>query len=404
MQFESRRLLAILLLLLGMPLGAEPFVPEDNEQVLLRVAPADDPRRQALEDARDALDADPRNAALATRYARMAIAMGRERDDPRWFGYAQAALAPWWTQDAPPVEVRVLRATLAQNRHAFDAALRDLDAVLAAEPQHVQARLTRAIIHSLQARYDKARRDCAAVLREGALLVLACSANAASLGGDAAATFAALDRALERGGVAPANDAATRLWAMTLRAEIAERLGRDDTASHYRAALAAPGGASDRYLLSAYADWLIDQNRPADALDLLADKGDSDGILLRRAMARQRLVAAGNDSQSSALARDMRRLEARLAAERTRGEQRHLREAAMFALHLQRDAATALWLARENFREQREPLDARVLMAAAIAAQAPAQAAPAVQWYEQHGVEDVRLAPLHAELQRMDSP
>jgi hypothetical protein len=50
------------------------------------------------------------------------LELGRVSGDPRYAGYAEAALAPWWHLDQPPQEVLVLRATLRQRMHLFDAA------------------------------------------------------------------------------------------------------------------------------------------------------------------------------------------------------------------------------------------------------------------------------------------
>ena len=75
---------------------------------------------------------------MATAYIRAS----RVEGDPRFLGYAQAALGPWWTQPAAPTTVLVLRATIRQSRHEFDAAVADLDRVLQRDPKHAQALLT----------------------------------------------------------------------------------------------------------------------------------------------------------------------------------------------------------------------------------------------------------------------
>ena len=57
----------------------------------------------------------------------------------------------------------------------------------------------------------------------------------------------------------------------------------------------------------------------------------------------------------------------RFAAAQARGELLHAREAALFALELG-DSVTALKLARQNWNDQREPADLRLLASAARAA------------------------------------
>ena len=74
------------------------------------------------------------------------------------------------------------------------------------------------------------------------------------------------------------------------------------------------------------------------------------------------------------------------------------REEAMTALHLEQRPVEALWLARENWRQQREPLDALLLLQAALAANDPAAAAPARQWMRDNKVQDHRLQVLREQL------
>ncbi len=61
----------------------------------------------------------------------------------------------------------------------------------------------------------------------------------------------------------------------------------------------------------------------------------------------------------------------------------------------------ALQLARENWAEQREPADARVLLEAALAAGEPAAAAPVQAWLADSGLESVALRALAARLKAL---
>ena len=100
-----------------------------------------------------------------SRLARGYLELGRVTGDPRYAGYAQAALAPWWDLNQPPQEVLVLRATLRQRVHQFDDALADLATVLIANPRNAQARLTRATVLQVQGDYEAAREECRALTR-----------------------------------------------------------------------------------------------------------------------------------------------------------------------------------------------------------------------------------------------
>ena len=79
------------------------------------------------------------------------------------------------------------------------------------------------------------------------------------------------------------------------------------------------------------------------------------------------------------------------AAARRRDEALHLREEARYLLATADDPRAALQLAQQNWRIQREPPDARVLLQAAAAAGDSAAAEPVRQWLRQTGLEDARL-------------
>ena len=84
----------------------------------------------------------------------------------------------------------------------------------------------------------------------------------------------------------------------------------------------------------------------------------------------------------------------RYAAARLRGDTTHRAEEARYLLHLRGDARQALRLAAENYRIQREPRDARVLLEAALAAQDGAAAQAVRDWLRSSGFEDARLRRL----------
>ena len=127
------------------PATCAPFVPESGGQVLEHLPfAANDPAMRELSALRDRLKNEPDNLPLAVRLAQGYLELGRVTGDPRYAGYAQAALVPWWELKQPPDEILVLRAALRQRTHQFDAALTDLAEVLNSNPRNTQARLTRA--------------------------------------------------------------------------------------------------------------------------------------------------------------------------------------------------------------------------------------------------------------------
>lgn len=333
-----------------------PFTPANDSVVIahLRASDTSAAERQ-LRASRSTLAAEPTNLPLALDVARQCIRRARAEADPRFLGQAQVALAPWWTNASPPVEVLVLRATIRQSLHDFPAALADLNAAVTRDPRHAGAWLTKATVHTVRAEFADARRAAAHLLGlTDALTATTAIAQIVALDGDAAAACGQLEAALLRAG-APGERAVadTEVWARTVLAEAYARLGQADAAErHFRRALeSAP---NDPYLLGAYADFLLAQRRPSEVISLLKAHHRIDGLLLRLAEA-QRAERMASEAGSVA------ELKARFAAAQNRGDRVHLREEVRFYLHLLNDAATALPLAEANWAVQKEPADAQLL-------------------------------------------
>ncbi|WGG51445.1 hypothetical protein [Rugamonas sp. DEMB1] len=375
---------------------AAPYIPANGSQVVELLPRRADATQRELRELRDSLSAHPANLALATDLAQRYIALGRASSDPRFLGYAQAALAPWWRLAAPPPEVRLLRATLLQSAHHFDAALADLDQVVAARPKLAQAWLTRATVQTVRGDYDGATASCARVSAlANELVAVTCLANVGAVTGRAQHSEQLLDLTLQRSAGAPPEVA---VWSLTLLAEMAARRGAADVAeTRFRRALAlAP---RDGYLLGAYADFLLDQQRPADVLALLREHTRVDALLLRRALALAlALTSQQTPNMAAALAADVSELAARFDAAMRRGDNFHQREQARFELSLRRNASAALALARQNWQVQKEPADIRIYLDAALHAHNAGAARPVLDWIAAHGSEDVAIARLVRQL------
>jgi hypothetical protein len=384
-----RRIVALALVLpvllqAAMPAASAPYRPSADDEVLetLPQRPGD-ARWRELRGLREAWAADPqdaaRAAALASRYIDEAMATG----DPRYAGRAEAVLAPWWREAAPPPAVRVARAIVRQYGHGFDAAVADLQAAVVQRPGDAEAWAWLAAVSLVRADLAQARAACERLAALAPPLAGgACQAQIDSLNGRPGAAEG-LRRALQQDSGA---DPALRLWALTRLAEAEQREGRPAAAeAAFREALALDAG--DAYLLAAYADLLLDQGRPAEALALLQERRRADALLLRAALAAQAL-----GQPEAARWRD--ELAARFAAAAQRGDRLHRKEEARFVMQLQRDAPRALPLAAANFEQQREPSDARLLFEAALAAGQPAAAAPAQAWMRQTGHRDPVLLRL----------
>ncbi|MET0230113.1 MAG: hypothetical protein ABW186_04185, partial [Rhodanobacteraceae bacterium] len=84
----------------------------------------------------------------------------------------------------------------------------------------------------------------------------------------------------------------------------------------------------------------------------------------------------------------------RFDALRARGDRVHLREEARFTLEVLGRRDDALALALENWRVQKEPLDARIALEAALAAEKPEAAREIVRSIERTHLEGERIAAL----------
>jgi Tfp pilus assembly protein PilF len=366
--------------------AAAPFVPSSDAEVLERLPFARrDPVMREIEGLQAQLRQDPKNLPIASRLARAYLQLSRANGDPRYVGYAQAALAPWWGEAHPPFDVLLLRATARQRVHQFDAALSDLDAAIAIDPRSAQAHLTRATVLQVTGAFARAKEACGRIAGVSLRLVrTACLANATSAAGRLRESYDWLTGELEQGAASPA----LRGWAATMLGEMAARLGDAPTAErHFREALSQEPG--DVYVLGALADLLLDVGRPAEVETLLQGKERVDPLLLRLALA-ARLSGAATQGERVAQLRE------RFEASRLRGDAAHQREEARFALHLLNEPERALRLARENWRVQKEPADLRILLEAAAAARDEAALHEARAFLEETRLEDARLAPMIA--------
>ena len=367
----------------------DPYRPTDDAQVLERLSfRATDPAAREIESLRTDLRNNPHHLGSAVQLATRYIERGRSEGDPRLLGQAQAILTPWWNEPIPPVSTLLLRATIRQNAHEFEQALADLDQVLAVQPTNAQAWLTKASILQVQARYDEARRACQRLARLAVShVLLGCLSDIGGLTGQSAKSQELLRTALSNPGLSGRE----RIWLTTIQAETSARTGAIREAERSFSE-AFKVGIKNQYLLSAYADYLLDQRRYQDVISLLRSEMRADGLLLRLALAEQALELPVFQNHTAELA-------ARFAAGRERGMTIHVREEARFTLALLNDAGRALPLAEANWSVQREPADARILLECALADKNRAAAQPVLDWLSINHVEDFRLRQLAKQIQ-----
>jgi tetratricopeptide (TPR) repeat protein len=363
---------------------AAPYIPEDGGKVLEVLPGRNDPLQQAFARMRARLKQDPQNVDLAGRLAQMYESASRTDGDPRYLGYAQAALKPWWDAPQPPGAVLLQKAIILQSTHRFDESLAALESVLAADPRNGQAWLTRGTVLAVVGRHAEARSACYSLRGLAYDIVLrACLGNVGALDSHAQASYADLSAALAQ---YPNASPDIRVWVTTLLAEMAARLGRPAEAeAHFRDAMAID--KPDGYLLGAYADFLLDHKRHAEAAALVKAHTRNDALLLRYALALKMQQAPETHANIEALRQ-------RFAAAAMRGDSVHQREQARYELHLLGQPRQALRTALSNWKVQKEPADLRILLETATAAGDSQAMALAIDWIDRTQFEDQTLAAM----------
>ena len=352
---------------------AAPYTPASDDQVLA-VLPAGARHTSApnLEITRSRLD-------IALPLAQFYISRARASGDLRFLGYAEAMLTPWMKQLPVPSQVLVLHATILQSRHAFAAALAELDQALAQHADDPQAWLTRATVLRVLGRYDEALASCQklALAADPAITSL-CLQGVMGLNGHLQTAYAAIV-SLPQQALPPE----ARAWRYSELGEMAERLGDDSAAEHWlREGLQlAP---DDFYMRTACADLLLRHGRAAETLTLLSGYESMEPMLLRLAIAQRELSESGRSKAVAQLA-------GAFDIEQQRGDAVHRREQARFLLDVDPHPSEALAAAQQNWQVQREPEDVLVLLRAAQAAHQPQAAEPAIEFLKLHGLEDARL-------------
>ena len=384
----ARPLAAILFLGLSIATAA-PFTPASDAEVVERLpSGSNDPSVRRVESLRKQLAARPEDAQLRLEIARRYFDLAMAQGDPRYVGYASATIAPLAQSASANASYWTVRGLIQQYSHDFAGALQSLAKARELDPQSAEPTAWRSAIHMVRANYDDALSECTRLVPLAhPLHVQACTAYVQASTGQLAPAYEALGKSLAAAGPLTPELA---LWVRTRLAEMAVRLQRwPEAETHFKEALQL--GVTDQFLLGAYADFLLLQRRPAEVLTLLAGWERSDILLLRLALAGRAL----NDPRATGWAAQLRD---RFAAAAQRGDRLHEQEAARFELDIEGNPAKALGLALRNYKDQKEPRDAEILMRAAAAAGQAKTAQPALDWLRVNKYEDPVLAALAGQL------
>ena len=391
------RFTALFCAFIALAAQAAPFTPANDSDVVERLPlSATDPTVRRLQSLRKQLEAKPDDVALRLEIARRYFDLSMAQGDPRYVGYASAALVQ--LDKSPPVSNAAywqIKGMLQQYSHNFDGALSSLDKASLADPKSPDPMAWRSAIHMVQANYAKAQAECDALKPlTTPLFAAGCTQYIRASTGELQSAFDTLNAAFKTEQNAEVKAAPElMLWELTRLAEMAIRLKRFDEAdAYFQRALKL--GVTDQFLLGAYADFLLQQKKPEAVITLLADWERSDILLLRLALAGKAVNHKKAADWASAL-RD------RFVEAAKRGDRLHEQEAARFELDIENNTKKALTLAVNNYKLQKEPRDAEVLLRTALAANDAAAAEPALNWLKQNKYEDAHLTELAAGLAKL---
>lgn len=363
-----------LVLLLPILAAAEPFRPQNDKDIIEELPPS--PVR-SLSDK----ELDP---SLAAQLAKAFIERNQKSGDSRLLGYAQGVLSPWWESDDAPDEVLMMRAILKQSHHQFDAALVDLEKLIARKPDHAQAWLSKASVLRVQGKLSEAAAACERLDSKSTTLIhQICSLSMRGMRGELDAALDGFEKIKSKVLRQPANIIA---WYYAERAEAEARAGRRKQArkSYEYATRRFP---DDVNLRAAYADLLLDNRSYGEVIALIPVGTRVDALKLRQALAAMSL----GDPAFKEMDRQMR---AGFKAMHARGEALHIREEARYRLAAGDPIEKIIPLAQKNWAIQHEPWDARILIDSANRAGDSRLAKPVKVWLKQTGMKDARLPPV----------
>ncbi|WP_236744521.1 tetratricopeptide repeat protein [Marinobacter similis] len=229
------------------------------------------------------LSSVPENVNELADEVQQLIEQARETGDPRFLGYAERLLQDWPEADFND-RLRVLRATLAQSLHRFDAARQDLEQVLQTtqqRQQQIQSRLTLANLELVQGRYIKAQEHCQALADVyPGLIAASCLAQTEARTGGAESAYRNLRAQLAS---ATNADLTSRFWAEGTLGDLAAQLGLDSAAAHWGNVLQQ--SPEDLYTRAQLADWQLQSRNLQTTLELTEGYDQVDALAVIRAIA-----------------------------------------------------------------------------------------------------------------------
>ena len=338
---------------------------------------------------------NPDNPEIAASLATAYVQMARKKSDAHYYRLANEVIKPWARQPtipgliskAVPIEIRLIRATLSQHDHHYADASDDLFALIKQQPRNAQAWLTLSTIQLVQGDYKKAQVSCSALSRVSSRwMATLCYSQLYSLTGAAKRAYKMQQGLLSQ--LMP-QQKELRLWVTGLMAETALRLGDNVLAEkHFKDAIKIK--ANDTYVLRTYSDFLLAQQRYKEVKLLLTSLTDNDQLLLRFA------IASKYSDEASKIEPLIKQLEQRFANALAKNNHIHGRDEALFLLEFKADKVEsreyALKLAEINWKTQKEPDDALILLRASHANKNRETAKLVIEWIKKSKLQDPRIS------------
>lgn len=373
--------------------AAAPYTPTSDDEVLERLPRglrSADLRRERAE-----LADDPENLRDSLSMAASYLETARVEGDPRFLGYTQSILGPWWNQASPPSDVRVMRAAVFAIGFEFDRALAELDLVQAGEPGHIGAGVARVEVCLARGDLDGAARAlelAASGMSPGAVAIARARCERGGPRLDAAV------ESLEKALASPAGWSATeRHAALVLLADLAMQRGTWDEAAARFGDLRRLGKRDVR-ALALESDFELGRGTPQTVVERLKGEAGHDGLAVR--LLEAWMARGEGDADDMNRREELRRqVEKRLTDRRARGDVSVLPEAVRYWVRVQPDPARAVERAGELWAVRRTSDDARWVLEAARLGKDGALRKRVAEWVTGTGVQDARLS---AELSRWE--
>jgi tetratricopeptide (TPR) repeat protein len=244
----------------------------------------------------------------------------------------------------------------------------------------------RASIYQAQGLHNKAMKDCTALLGHASMLVTStCIAESRSMQGALLSSYNLLNQAHQN----TLNETpGVMSWSYTILGQLAQRLGESESAeTYFKHGLT--NNSNDYYLLASYADLLISNHRYLETLELLKQYSYVDSLLMRLAIAEIRTNKTGISTYQNLLRQ-------RITDQINTNRSGHLRQLALFQLHIDNNPKQAMVTAQKNWHSQKQIEDGLVLVESAISANRKDIARPILDWLNDLAGSDKRVTTIQS--------